>query len=229
MRYLQALEEDRFDILPAPVFARGFLREYAKFVGLDADEVVTFYMSAIGKSQVADPGPTQPVIERVATSSWTTVLLLVAGIVALLVLVGVFSYLAERRDTTRVAPPPTVAPVTAPDVVLPAEVVAEPTISEPVRSVPLAVTVELVERCWVEASVDRVQRISENYVAGESLRLEAEAEITLTLGNPAAARIEVNGMPLAVEVRAGRVLRDLRIDLETARQLEAGVAQQGGA
>ena len=33
--YLQALEDEKFDILPAPVYARGFMRSYAKFLGLD--------------------------------------------------------------------------------------------------------------------------------------------------------------------------------------------------
>src|SRR5436190_15764213 len=46
MRYLEALEEDRFEVLPAPIFAKGFLREYAKYVGLDPDEVVNFYLTA---------------------------------------------------------------------------------------------------------------------------------------------------------------------------------------
>ena len=32
-RYLEAMEADRFDLLPAPVFAKGFLREYARYVG----------------------------------------------------------------------------------------------------------------------------------------------------------------------------------------------------
>ena len=28
LRYLEAMEADRFDLLPAPIFAKGFLREY---------------------------------------------------------------------------------------------------------------------------------------------------------------------------------------------------------
>ncbi|HEU0072543.1 MAG TPA: helix-turn-helix transcriptional regulator [Dehalococcoidia bacterium] len=34
-RYLEALEADQFSLLPAPVYARGFLRNYARFLGLD--------------------------------------------------------------------------------------------------------------------------------------------------------------------------------------------------
>ena len=39
-RYLQALEADQFNVLPAPVYARGFLRNYARFLGLDENELV---------------------------------------------------------------------------------------------------------------------------------------------------------------------------------------------
>ncbi|MBH77468.1 MAG: hypothetical protein CL897_04480 [Dehalococcoidia bacterium] len=34
-RYLQALEDERFDIIPAPVYARGFLRSYSQYLGLE--------------------------------------------------------------------------------------------------------------------------------------------------------------------------------------------------
>jgi cytoskeletal protein RodZ len=38
--YLQALEDERFDVLPAPIYARGFMRSYAGYLGLDAAEAV---------------------------------------------------------------------------------------------------------------------------------------------------------------------------------------------
>ena len=39
-RYLEALEEEDFGALPAPVFARGFLRSYAQFLGVDPTTLV---------------------------------------------------------------------------------------------------------------------------------------------------------------------------------------------
>ncbi|HET9228574.1 MAG TPA: helix-turn-helix transcriptional regulator, partial [Thermoanaerobaculia bacterium] len=44
LRYLEAMEDNRFDLLPAPIFAKGFLREYARYVGLSPDEVVNHYL-----------------------------------------------------------------------------------------------------------------------------------------------------------------------------------------
>lgn len=38
--YLEAIEEGRFQDIPAPVYARGFVRSYARYLGLDAEEAV---------------------------------------------------------------------------------------------------------------------------------------------------------------------------------------------
>jgi hypothetical protein len=223
IRYLQALEDDRYDVLPAPVFARGFLREYAKYVGLDADEVVTYYMSALGDSGSTHPDA-EATVERVVRSPWASVVLLLVGLAGLLGVVAAVSYWASHRQVAPAPPPAIIAPAVVESVppvvvapVIPESV--EPVVTEPQAA--LRVTVEFVERCWVEARVDRVQRISENYTAGESLRLEGDQVIFLTLGNPGGARIEVNGMALPVDAPAGRVLRDLEINLETAAALAA--------
>jgi flagellar biosynthesis protein FlhG len=42
--HLQAIEEERFADLPAPVFVRGFLREYARCLGLPGGDITRLYM-----------------------------------------------------------------------------------------------------------------------------------------------------------------------------------------
>ncbi|NOY54075.1 MAG: helix-turn-helix domain-containing protein [Deltaproteobacteria bacterium] len=42
-RYLEALEEDNENRLPAPVFIKGFIRSYARYIGLDPDEALLRY------------------------------------------------------------------------------------------------------------------------------------------------------------------------------------------
>ena len=42
--YLRFLEEERFDDLPAAVYVRGFLKSYARCLGLDVDRVARSYM-----------------------------------------------------------------------------------------------------------------------------------------------------------------------------------------
>lgn len=47
-RYLRAMEEEQFDLLPDPSYVRGFLRAYATFVGLDSTLALDEYESRFG-------------------------------------------------------------------------------------------------------------------------------------------------------------------------------------
>lgn len=42
-RFLEAIERNDHKTLPAPVFTRGFVREYARYLGLNAEEMVNRY------------------------------------------------------------------------------------------------------------------------------------------------------------------------------------------
>jgi hypothetical protein len=50
VRMLRALEEEHFDQLPGGVFNRGFVRAYARQVGLDQEEAVADYAAALRES-----------------------------------------------------------------------------------------------------------------------------------------------------------------------------------
>src|SRR5690349_9403193 len=42
-RFLQAIEDEEFNLLPGGIFNRGFVRTYAEKLGLDADQAVAIY------------------------------------------------------------------------------------------------------------------------------------------------------------------------------------------
>jgi cytoskeleton protein RodZ len=47
-KYLRALEEDRFELLPAQTYVKGFLHAYAEYLGLDGQLYVDEYNSRYG-------------------------------------------------------------------------------------------------------------------------------------------------------------------------------------
>jgi len=64
-RMLQAIEQEHFDQLPGGVFNKGFIRAYAKHLGLNDEDAVTDYLACLRQAQVDahevwDPAP-QPV------------------------------------------------------------------------------------------------------------------------------------------------------------------------
>lgn len=255
LRYLEALEDDRFDVLPALVFARGFLREYARVVGLDPDEVVNAYLLVAQGGTPEEQAPPRP--KRRYSSPWGYGLLLAAAMVVLLGVAVVLSFWVERRARERESALPSVVPLAAatasPSAGAPAgpaddlgeapvptaadgsvagreaagagkafsgtgEAASGAAVAVPaeegaaVFAAPLVVEIRFRDDCWVEARVDGRRRPGELRVGGESVLLEAEAWVELTLGNRAAADVFANGRRVVMPASPGNVVRGLRID-----------------
>jgi cytoskeleton protein RodZ len=50
-RLLKALEDEQFDLLPGGIFNKGFVRAYAKYLGMDEDQAVADYLQAAGSEE----------------------------------------------------------------------------------------------------------------------------------------------------------------------------------
>jgi cytoskeletal protein RodZ len=225
LRYLEALEEDRFEVLPAPIFAKGFLREYAKYVGLDPDEVVNFYLTAEQRYR-ADRGddvsgvmplPSGGVVPpaRGLPLGW---ILVVVGLLALLLVVaGVVWAVRRARAEHRQGTPTEQAEATPASMVPIAPAPAQPPPAPPAAAAnpraPLVVTLSFTEECWVEAVVDGDRNIQELRVQGESMHIEARDSVLLKkLGNVRGVHGDVNGRPLQLPTGTGQVLTNFLID-----------------
>lgn len=225
LRYLEALEEERFDLLPATLFARGFLRQYARYVGLDPDEAVNRLLIA---QQDDEPEPEEERRQelpwapartaRRGGGNWKNVVLIVGVAALLLGLIFLIPWLLDRSDADdrqQAVPPGVVPSDSAEDRDTP------PPEPEPETSgAPLTVTLDFREDCWVEATVDGEPRVGEVRVQGESLQLEAEEYVELTLGNAGVVDVEVNGEPYPLNASPGSV-RSFRLDAPRSAADEA--------
>lgn len=240
LRYLDALETDRFDVLPAPVFARGFLREYARVVGLNPDEVVNLFLVALEDRQGGSPRaePARVARQRRSPNNFGYGLLLALAVIAFLAVAAALSFYVERKGepkapATSFVPPSASSPVReapapeprsaevapAPDVVAPAPAPATGPAANPATppaATPLHLVLSFREDCWVETVVDGRRRTSELRAGGETVSIEAEEFVLLTLGNASAVAVEVDGRPFALPTNSSRVVRALRIDRASA-------------
>jgi cytoskeletal protein RodZ len=91
-RYLEALEHDEFDILPAPVYCRAFLRTYSQYLGLNPQEVLRTYPENAGPSA----GPAQiaplPQVNRAPPPALSMNWIIAGGVVLVFVLAGALLY-----------------------------------------------------------------------------------------------------------------------------------------
>jgi transcriptional regulator with XRE-family HTH domain len=101
--YLAALEEERFDRTPGRAYAKGFLRSYADFLGLDGQRFVDEFNERFAEDEsTALPAPT------LAVSRFQGYRLLVLAVGVLVVsLLGLLAWRLSAGAPTRAVPRPT--------------------------------------------------------------------------------------------------------------------------
>ena len=108
-KYLQALEGERFEVLPGETYVKGFLRTYAEYLGLDGQLYVDEFNSrfASGEEQAVSSAPARRSRSRAAESNFVVVAL--AGIVAVTILVVVAFAFGDDAANDPALPPVTAA------------------------------------------------------------------------------------------------------------------------
>jgi len=205
-KYLRALENEEWSLLPGPTFIKSFLREYADYLGLDARTLVEEYKLRYERPSEQELAPISPKLGRDRRGGggpggyrpprvaprW----LIVGGaIVAILVVLGIVGSIGgggsgsptgssaanagAGRTTTTATQPRTATTPAAP----------------PRASVGIVPT-GTVYVCLVDGG-GRVLIPGLQYAAGQHVPLHRARKLRLTLGNNA-VRLRVNGRPLAV-------------------------------
>jgi len=103
-KYLRALEDEQFDLLPAQTYVKGFLRSYAEYLGLDGQLYVDEYNSrfVVGEEEPQSrPRRSAPPSRGVQVQS-RVVLLTLLGIVSVTALVFVAWTRGEPQTVTPV-------------------------------------------------------------------------------------------------------------------------------
>jgi cytoskeleton protein RodZ len=114
-RQVRALEDEDFAQLPGRTFARGFVRNYARLMNLDGDELLSMLPDAAHAPALEAPAlhPTGAMIAELPTTStpktnfmrWLIPLVLVACIVGAAAYEWYRGGLLPQGDATRSAPP----------------------------------------------------------------------------------------------------------------------------
>ncbi len=201
-KYLRAIENEEWDLLPGPVYAKSFLRTYGDFLGLDSRMLIDEFKRRYERPSDNEIRPAASIArerERRRRSprfpSWAPIALVVVVIVGVLYAVGSATESgpnstsghqpAHRRRHRVVVPTKPQAP-------------AKPT----------SVTLQLVPTgtvyvCLVNGSGAKL--INERtFTTGETIPTQTAPSLLLTLGN-AAVQMKVNGKPVPVAASANAI------------------------
>jgi cytoskeleton protein RodZ len=182
-RFLEALERDAPpEEFPAPMYARAFLREYARYLGLDPEPLVASYQMnhLVRERPIRPPMP----IER-SSAAWVGTILAMVSVVALLILAMVAGR-QEERPVPRVASPPA-SPSPSPPAVA-----GERTGRQPPKAVILEIRID--ERpSWIQVVRDGEIILKKTLEPGTERTFRDRRRLDLIVGDAGAVRVTLNG------------------------------------
>lgn len=211
-----ALESADYGVLGAPVFIRGYLRSYARLMGLPEEDIVAGFVVDEPQPEEFRTLSAQSVVKPGASLAnfvlWVLLAIVILAGLAYLMIGDEKEPAGEVDKGEFIAPP--VSPekaesdlaeveaeslsVTEPDVAELAIVVEQP--PEPVIAEPLLVklTLSFSEECWVEVSDTQNRLIYGLEKPETSVTVEGEPPFRLFLGNVQAVKLELGGEAFTV-------------------------------
>lgn len=237
IRLLRALEESDLRRLPAPTFTRGFIRAYARHLGIDPEEKVNAYLA-----DLADKPPDAPGTKKVLPRSrfWrgrrATAGTIVGVVTAVLLLLGLIASperhvktVGERRVAPRAAPiafknvaasnEPTPGLADSPRAAAATEagslgtkaVEASAVDSSLEENPAVSLTLEFEQDSWTKLEADGQTVLVGVVQRGQMRRFQARGSFRLSLGNAGGVKVSVDGRALDRLGQAGEVVRDVRL------------------
>jgi cytoskeletal protein RodZ len=195
--FLRAFEEDRRDLLPSVTYVKGFLSAYAKYLGLDSNEIILRY-EAVSKSE---PIIRPEVLPR-KRMLWHPKYLWTIGGVIIVGFIALYLLLSPSQ-------PPVAPPAPEPEA---KETIAQPP-PPPVSEKPSALAekgisldIKAVERTWVAIQIDGQPVREATFQPGESFTYRAAKRIEIVLGNAGGLEMTFNERRLEKIGKSGEVV-----------------------
>ena len=187
-RYIQAMENDDFDLMPSPAYVKGFLRTYCEYLGLDANVILDEYRSRFEPDEEHEPFGGNSALGRPRAHRRRNTLTFIA--VVCLLIVGLLYMLGLGRSGNKPTPPPVTVLSPTPRSTPSVHSSATPSATFTVRIV--------ADRgaCWVQVtrgSASGTVIYQGTLAAGQTRTLHTRRGIYLRLGVPADVSIKVTG------------------------------------
>ncbi|KUG03811.1 transcriptional regulator [hydrocarbon metagenome] len=203
--YLEAIENENYGILPPRVYAVGFVKRYARFLGLDENELVEEFKQAAYGGQHHD----EEIVQVAKKDFNIPVKNILAGLLFLLIALWVGNYMvgffSRAVEDNRVADPGSGIEIQEPkDNNDPTEGEENPgTVeNEPETAV---VSVKARSDCWLQAIVDGEKVFEAVLPAGQEKNLEGRQSVYIRVGNAGGVDIIYNGEQIDPLGRTGEV------------------------
>ena len=212
IRFLRALEEGQFDVLPGKFFTRGIIRGYAKYLGLEEESVLNKYHDAL---QILDKN--EKVEEKTFSKSSpinirNVIRIGAFGAVVIAVLVALFFIFRGEEGPTPIQPPPTETTPQREAIPPPTETEPSEEIEEEIQELNLNIAFHL--ETWIQVYADGELIYEGIKLPGGKLQVIAREELVIDVGNAGGLTYTLNNQRGKSFGPPGAVKKNIRITLD---------------
>jgi cytoskeletal protein RodZ len=207
---LRAIENDAFSRVPGGLFTRGFLRAFAREVGLDPEDIVQRYRAEYEPAPTAETPESPPVSEpeRLGHVRFSSVeldaeaaaarrtQLLQLSIVLLIVLLYFATWRRPKpqaNDAKEVAPAAETSDRETAVATSGRENAAPATAAPSAPQGPLTLEVQTTGPCWIEATADGKRILGRLMDEGNTQSIPLTGDLTLRVGDPQTFAFTIGG------------------------------------
>ena len=192
--YLKALEDEAFEKLPAQVFVRGYIREYAKVLDINPETVIDVYNKQVAPPEKTKVPQTEVSPRKRLRLHYLLILLLSVGTVASLVLI-LFLFSHEKPKTL---------------------LHSIETKKEEVQRKDAHHTLEIValDTTWIRVNIDGTDLKEMLLNPKESVTFDAKNSFSLKIGNAGGIILIFDGRDMGPPGKKGQVIT---LDLPPSR------------
>lgn len=208
VKYLAALEDENYNVIPGEVYVKGFLRNYANFLGLNGEEIVQLYKDAVQPNLTPKTEPTETKKPTASSNSKGMGFVISAAAVVGIIIISTVYYLyaAYGRSDTPVQPNPPALP--SKQLPTPSAVPIPENTSQPIRQ-GVRVAAKINAECWMQVFADGKEVYEGVLQAGDVKTWEAKQQVEVTLGNAAGAQLTVNDQIQPALGKSGEVVKQV--------------------
>ena len=206
VKYVQAMENEDFDVMPGATYVKGFLRTYSTYLGVDPEVIIDEYRSRSSGARIAEqqePFGGSSTLGSPRSHRGRNTIVFVAVICLLVLTVIVVLGWNSGGDGGQPATKPGALGITSPSPK--ASTSAKPS-SRPTAPTKLVVKVAANGDCWMEVRTSSFTSgkvlFSGTLAKGGHKEYRAK-KLYLRLGNPGAIVLKVNGKVIGLKSSVG--------------------------
>ena len=219
LRYLEAIEKDDFEKIPGETFSHGFIRSFARCIGISDEEISRKIRETLKtEPQAVNTQNQDDMAERSVVRKPGKARIILPAAAAVILAALLIVLFTSGRESGTIRNSKELKEVPAESIEVQPQVVAENNQVVQKKVEPVVLKVYARELTWISARIDDKETKEALLQPGDGVMWNGDEKVVITVGNAGGIDLDVNGKRLDPIGKRGEVIRDAVVTSEGVKR-----------